>query len=97
VDLTPFARKEAPRSSLTLARRASRTPIDDQPTVCQTGLFLRAAITLQNELIKLFCLLRDTVRNPLFVLAAGCRRRLLDKLPKVVSQDRDAIVELRKG
>jgi hypothetical protein len=41
--------------------------------------------------------LRDAVRDSLFVLAAGCRRRLLDKLPKVVSQDRDAIVELRKG
>jgi len=65
--------------------------------VCQIGLFLCAAIALQNELIKFLGLLRDTVRNPLFVLAAGCSRRLLDKLPKVISQDRDAIVELRKG
>jgi len=65
--------------------------------VCQIGLFLCTAIALQNELIKFLGLLRDTVRNPLFVLAAGCSRRLLDKLPKVISQDRDAIVELRKG
>jgi len=65
--------------------------------VCQIGLFLCTAIALQNELIKFLGLLRDTVRYPLFVLAAGCRRRLLDKLPEVISQDRDAIVELRKG
>jgi hypothetical protein len=60
------------------------------------ALFLRTAIALQNELIKFVCLLSYAVRNPLFALATGCRRRLLDKLPKVVSQDRNAIVEFRK-
>jgi hypothetical protein len=65
--------------------------------VCQIGLFLCTAIALQNELIKFLGLLRDTVRDSLFVLAAGCSSRLLDKLPEVISQYRDAIVELRKG
>jgi hypothetical protein len=64
--------------------------------VRQIELFLRTAIALQNELIKFVCLLSDAVRSPLFVLATGCSRRLLDKLPKVVSQDRNTIVEFRK-
>jgi hypothetical protein len=62
----------------------------------EMALFLRTAIALQNELIKFLCLLRDAVRNPLLALASGCCRRLLNKLPEVVSQDRNAIVEFRK-
>jgi hypothetical protein len=62
----------------------------------QPASFLRAAIALQNQPIEFLGLLGDAVRDPLFVLAAGCRRRLLDKLPKVVAQDRNAIVEFRK-
>jgi hypothetical protein len=61
----------------------------------QTASFLRAAIALQNQPIEFLRLLGDAVRDPLFILAAGCRRRLLDKLPKVVAQDRNAIVEFR--
>ena len=62
----------------------------------QTALFLRAAIALCNKLIEFVRLLIDAVGYPLFALAAGRRRRLLDKLPKVVSQDSNAIVEFRK-
>jgi len=65
--------------------------------VCQIGVFVCTAIALQDELINFLGLLRDTVGDPLFALAARCSRRLLDKLPEVISQDRDAIVELRKG
>jgi hypothetical protein len=40
--------------------------------------------------------LSDAVGDPLFILAAGCRRRLFNQLPEIVPQDRDAIVELRQ-
>jgi hypothetical protein len=58
-------------------------------------LFFRAAIALRNQLVEFVRLLGDAVRGPLFVLTAACSGRLLDKLPKVVSQDRDAIVKFR--
>jgi hypothetical protein len=53
-------------------------------------------VTLQNELVELGGLLGDPVRRSLFVLCAGRSCRLLDKLPDVVSENRNAIVELRK-
>ncbi len=60
------------------------------------GSFLRTAVTLCNELIEFVCLLSDAIGGPLFILTAGRSRSLFDKLPKVVSQDGDAIVEFRK-
>jgi len=62
----------------------------------QIESFLRALVTLCNKPIEFVGLLRDAIRGSLFVLAAGCSRRLFDKLSKFVSQDRDAIVEFRK-
>jgi hypothetical protein len=59
-------------------------------------LFLRPAIALQNKLIEFLGLLSDPVCDPLLVLTAGGGGRLLDKLPKVVSQDRDATIEFGK-
>jgi hypothetical protein len=59
------------------------------------NLLFGAAVALQNELIELVGLLRDAIGSPLFLLAPGCSGRLLDKLSKIVSQDRDAIVEFR--
>jgi hypothetical protein len=58
--------------------------------------FLRTAVTLRNKLVELVCLLSDAIRGSLFILTAGRGRRLFDKLPKIVSQDRDAIVEFGK-
>jgi hypothetical protein len=58
--------------------------------------FLLAALALPDESIKLLGLLPDAVRDPLLVPTAGRRCGLLDELPKVASQDRNAIVEFRQ-
>ena len=68
----------------------------DLSALCRTKLFLGSAVTLQNELVQFIRLLSDAIRSPLFVLASGRSRGLLDKLPEVVSQNRNAIVEFRK-
>jgi hypothetical protein len=59
------------------------------------GLFLGAAVAFPDKLVEFFFLLGDAIRDPLFVLAAGGGRRLLDQLPKIVSDNRDAILEFR--
>jgi hypothetical protein len=56
-------------------------------------LFFAASIAFGNEFVELLGLLVDALGGPLFILGARRSRRLLGKLPKVVSQDRDAIVE----
>jgi hypothetical protein len=62
----------------------------------RTESFLRSAVTLCNKPVEFIRLLSDAIGGSLFILAAGCARRLFDKLSKVVPQDRDAIVEFRK-
>jgi hypothetical protein len=56
-------------------------------------LCFAASIAFGNEFVELLGLLVDALGGPLFILGARRSSRLLGKLPKVVSQDRDAIVE----
>jgi hypothetical protein len=76
--------------------RISRDPLA-LPTLRYEALLLRAAIAFLDQLVEFVGLLGDAVRGPLFVLAAAGSSRLFDQLSKVVSQDRNAIVEFREG
>ena len=57
------------------------------------ALFLHQRIALLDQLVKLFSLLRDTIRVALLILGPRKRRGLLDQLPDIVAHNGDAIFE----
>jgi hypothetical protein len=58
--------------------------------------FLQQRIALLDQRLKLFILLRDTIRVALFILGARKRRGLLDQLPDIVTNNGDAILDFRE-
>src|SRR6202451_3205035 len=59
-------------------------------------LLLQQRISLLLQRLKLFILLRQTIRVALFILGARKRRGLLDQLPDIVAHNGDAILDFRE-
>ena len=55
--------------------------------------FLQQRIALLDQPIELFILLRETIRVALLILGPRKRRGLLDQLPDIVANNRDAILD----
>jgi hypothetical protein len=70
------------------------SPFDQRECARPAGLFLQERISLLDQPLKLFALLRNPVRISILILGARECSRLLDKLPDVLANDGDVLFEL---